>query len=245
MNDARLYKRTIVKEEIRSEALGATRKIRVYLPPGYDERISYPVFYCQDGEEFFNYGRIATHANRMILDDNVPPFLIVGVDVDLPNRTAQYAPEGEQFAAYCRFFTEEMMPAVEQKFTVQASTEGRILAGDSLGGTVSLHLALDYPHLFSKVLALSGAFLGSTHTRVAREKDLSRLKVYMLVGTEETAVSTGRGVFNFLEANRQTRRLLEERRARLKYEEKTGKHLWGFWQRELPEGMRFLLNQAE
>ena len=241
MGETSSVKRTIVKETIQSHALGTMRNVRVYLPPGYDDRIDYPAVYCQDGEQFFNFGRIATQASQLILEEHMPPFLIIGVDTDMRNRTAQYAPDGQQFAAYCRFFVEEMLPALEDRYSIRRSAEGRILAGDSLGGTVSLHLALDHPDRFGSVLSLSGAFFTPSQDRIARETDLSRLRMYMLIGTEETAVRTERGIFDFLEANRLTRELLEARGAQLRYEEKPGGHIWGFWQRELPGALRCLL----
>lgn len=228
------YKRTIVKERLDSAALDEERSLRIYLPPGYNELLSYPVIYCQDGEDFFNFGRIATTMNRLIYDDNVEPAIIVGVDVDKTIRTSEYAPEGSRFAAYCRFFAEELVPFLESHYPVRSGLNERIIAGDSLGGTVSLHLALDYPSLFCKVISLSGAFLQSTQNRVASETDLSWLQLSMLIGTDETDVRTDRGVFDLLEANRMTKQLLEARSCSLQYEEKPGKHLWGFWQNELP-----------
>ncbi|AFC32620.1 putative esterase [Paenibacillus mucilaginosus 3016] len=233
--DENVYlKRTIVKEQVPSNHLDAPRPLRIYLPPGYNELISYPVIYCQDGEDFFNFGRIATTMNRLIYDENIEPAIIVGVDVDKSVRTAEYAPEGDRFAAYCRFFAEELLPFVESRYPVRGSAEDRILAGDSLGGTVSLHLALDYRSLFYRVLSLSGAFLEGTRSRIAQETDLSWLELHMVIGTEENEVATERGTYDFLEANRQAKAMLEDRNCRLSYEEKPGRHVWGLWQQELP-----------
>ncbi len=243
MQDPRYYKRTIEKITLSSTALDKERKVRVYLPPGYNELLNYPIVYCQDGEQFYQFGRIATHANRMILDEGVEPFLIAGVAVDVMKRTSEYAPEGERFAAYKHFFAEELIPYVERKYPIQSDPKQRIVAGDSLGGTVSLHLALDYPHLFHKVLSLSGAFFPSTQERIRSIDDLSWLQLYMLIGLDEQEVKTERGTFDFLEANRTARALLEERRTVLHYEEKPGKHLWGFWQDQLPIGLKLLLQQ--
>jgi enterochelin esterase-like enzyme len=234
MDDSLYYKRTIVKERLASAFLGEERSLRVFLPPGYNELVSYPVIYCQDGEDFFNFGRIVTTMNRLIYDEGVEPAIIVGVDVDKAVRTSEYAPEGSRFSAYCRFFAEELIPFLENKYPIRREPANRLLAGDSLGGTVSLHLALDYPSLFRKVISLSGAFLQTTQDRIAIETDLSDLRVDMVIGLEETEVSTGRGSFDFLEANRTAKKLLVSRSCQVHYEEKPGKHLWGFWQIELP-----------
>ena len=241
MTDSRYLKRTIVKEEIDSKYLGEKRSLRIYLPPGYNEILSYPVVYCQDGEEFFNYGRIATHANRLILDEGLDPFIIVGVEVDTSVRTEEYAPFGNRFDAYISCFTEEIIPYVESKYPVRRDADERILAGDSLGGTISLHIAMKKPELFSKVISLSGAFYEKTQQLVAAESDLSFLSLYMIVGLQEDNYTTDTGTYNFVELNRATKSLLEERGAQIRYLEKDGKHLWGFWQNELPDALLHFL----
>jgi enterochelin esterase-like enzyme len=234
MNDDRYTKRTIVKEEVRSAFLPEARSVKIYMPPGYNELMSYPVLYCQDGEDFFNFGRTATTITRLILDEGLEPALVVGVDVDKRVRTDEYSPDGSRFEAYCRFFAEELVPYIEERYPARRERADRVIAGDSLGGTVSLHLALEYPELFNRVLSLSGAFLESTRSRLAAESDLSWLELYMLIGLQETAVETSSGTFDFLNENRLTRTMLEAKGTKLVYEEKDGKHIWGFWQKELP-----------
>lgn len=238
MDDTRYTKRTIMKEEVASALLSETRNVKIYLPPGYNELLTYPVLYCQDGEDFFNFGRTATHMTKLILDEGLEPALIVGVDVDKRLRNEDYSPDGTRFGAYCRFFAEELVPYIEARYPARRDRSARVIAGDSLGGTVSLHIALEYPQLFNRVLSLSGAFLASTRDRIAAESDLSWLQLYMLIGLQETAVETSRGTFDFLEENRRTRELLEARETDLFYEEKDGKHTWGFWQKELPASLK-------
>src|SRR5690242_18270125 len=93
-------KRTIIKDSVTSSHLPeGERGLRLYLPPGYNEILSYPVIYCQDGEDFFSFGRIATQAHAMILDGELEPLVIVGVDVDKSVRTEEYAPDGERHDA--------------------------------------------------------------------------------------------------------------------------------------------------
>ncbi|MCM3702724.1 esterase family protein [Paenibacillus macerans] len=234
MTDSRYLKRTIIKKEIDSTYLGEKRYLRIYLPPGYNEILSYPVVYCQDGEEFFNFGRIATHANQLILDEGIDPFIIVGVEVDTKVRTEEYAPFGNRFEAYTRCFTEEIIPFIERNYPVRRECGERVLAGDSLGATVSLHLAMKNPELFSKIISLSGAYYEPSLKLLAEETDLSSLSLFMVVGLQEDHYTTDTGTYNFVELNRKAKALLEERGAKIVYAEKDGKHLWGFWQQELP-----------
>ncbi|AWB44846.1 enterochelin esterase [Paenibacillus sp. CAA11] len=241
MTDSRYLKRTVVKEEIESAYLGEKRKLRIYLPPGYNDVLSYPVVYCQDGEEFFNFGRIATHANRLILDEDIEPFIIVGVEVNTSVRTAEYAPFGNRFNAYTSCFTEEIIPYVEKNYPVRQNREERILAGDSLGGSVSLHIAMKRPDLFSKIISLSGAYYIPSQEMIAAETDLSGLSLYMVVGLQERDYQTDTGIYDFVALNRSTKELLEKRGAKVVYFEKDGKHLWGFWQQELPDALSYFL----
>jgi enterochelin esterase-like enzyme len=236
-------KRTVWKETLYSNALGKERSLRIFVPPGYNELVTHRILYCQDGEECFNFGRIATHATKLILDEGFEPFLIVGVDVDMPFRTEEYAPEGSRHEAYLRFFIDELMPYVESTYPVRQEAGDRILVGDSLGGTVSLQLSLQVPNSIQKVIALSGAFLTGTQQALEAVGDLSWLKLYQLIGTDETEVSTSRGTFDFLEANRVMRQKLESKDALVHYVEKPGKHLWGFWQNELPDALRWALSE--
>ncbi|MGN7357093.1 alpha/beta hydrolase [Paenibacillus sp. SAF-054] len=242
MTDSKYLKRTIHKEEIASQFLNETRNLRVYLPPGYNEILSYPVVYCQDGEEFFNFGRIATTANHLILDGGTDPFIIVGVEVDTSIRTEEYAPFGSRFDAYTRCFAEEIIPFIEAKYPVRRDASERILAGDSLGGSVSLHLAIRYPELFRRVISLSGAFYPASQDIYEAQDDLSGLDIFMIVGLQETAFKSDHGIHNFVELNRKTRELLLDRGAKVEYSEKDGKHIWGFWQKELPDALKYFLH---
>lgn len=242
MTDERYLKRTVLKDTVASRYLPeGERSLRVYLPPGYNEVLSYPVVYCQDGEDFFNFGRIATTANRIILDEGVEPFIIVGVDVNKQLRTSEYSPDGERHHDYVRFFAEEMLPYIESKYPVRREPEQRLLAGDSLGGTVSFHLALTYPELFTRVMSLSGAYYDRSQELMIAENDLSWLNLYMIVGLQETAYETESGIYDFVTINRQAKTIIEQRGAKLSYAEKDGKHQWGFWQQEIPEALMYFL----
>lgn len=242
MTDARYLKRTIVKDELSSRYLPEGRRdLRVFLPPGYNEVLSYPVVYCQDGEDFFNFGRVATIATQLILDEGIEPFIIVGVDVDKSKRTSEYSPDGERHDGYVQFFAEELLPYIENKYAARRTPADRILAGDSLGGTVSLHIALRHPNLFNRIIALSGAFYPVSQTIAAQAGDLSDMEVFMIVGLQEDAYETDRGVFNFVAINREMKAILTSKGATVTYSEHEGKHVWGFWQKHIPASLKTFL----
>ncbi|WP_274650686.1 alpha/beta hydrolase [Paenibacillus humicola] len=242
MTDARFLKRTIVKETVDSAYLPEGRRnLRVYLPPGYNELLSYPAVYCQDGEDFFNFGRVATIAGRLILDEGLEPCIIVGVDVDKKVRTAEYSPDGERHRPYAAFFGEELVPFIEAKYPVRRDPSERVLAGDSLGGTVSLHLALAFPHLFRRVISLSGAYYPESQRIAKQAGPLDWLSVYMIVGLQETAFETDRGVFDFVAMNRSMNEILTSNGAGVRYGEHDGRHVWGFWQQYIPDALKAFL----
>lgn len=243
MNPANYNRRTIINKSIRSTRLEADRNLWIYLPPGYNEVLSYPLVLCQDGKEFLNFGRIATITNYLIMEENIIPPIIVGVEVDLERRTMEYSPDGSRFQRYCDFLLEEVLPLVEQEYPVRTGPDDMILAGDSLGATLSLHLTLDHPERFRKVLSLSGAFRNSTLDRLSTEEDLSFLDLYQVIGTDETAVKTEWGEVNILELNRKAKALLLDKQARVAYKENAGKHIWGFWQNELPDALKHFLQE--
>jgi enterochelin esterase-like enzyme len=65
--------------------------------------------------------------------------------------------------------------------------------------------------------------------------------MYMIVGLQETAFESDRGVFDFVAINREMKRILEEKGATLHYGEHDGNHVWGFWQRFIPEALKTFL----
>lgn len=244
MANESIYKRKVIGETISSSFLGESRDVRIFLPPGYNELTAYPILYTQDGQDFFMYGRVATLAQQLILEEGVDPFIIVGVDVNRKDRTAEYSSQGSKNQAYRKFFLEEMIPYIESRYQVPASGLQRVLAGDSLGGTVSLDIALDKPELFQGLISFSGAYWEPTHQRIRHTDPFPEFEFYMLVGEQETAVKTHFGPLDFLELNRQTRRLLKEKNARVLYMEKPGEHTWGFWQREIPGALRHFFQSS-
>jgi enterochelin esterase-like enzyme len=148
---------------IPSALLGNSRRVRVYLPPGYASGSQrYPVLYLHDGQDVFG-ASTAFYMERtltpLILSGSVRPVIVVAVDGQIGNtaRTAEYrivAPSNGQL--YARMMVEEMVPRIDAEFRTLATPANRGIGGVSLGGILSWFSALTYPHVFGIMLSQSG-----------------------------------------------------------------------------------------
>ena len=140
-----------------SAILGNTRQITVYVPPGYDDRADrrYPVLYMQDGQNLFDDSRafagtswrLQSAADDAIGARTAEPMIIVGVDHMNAGRIHEYTPvfdeakkAGGGAADYGRMLIEELKPLVDSRY--RTLPERTSIGGSSLGGLVSLYLAL-------------------------------------------------------------------------------------------------------
>src|SRR5215472_9014744 len=108
--------------EIESAILGRRHRLRVYLPPGYEENTlaQYPFAYMQDGQNLFFPEEAFQHEDWGVKDTSqilramqaIEDFIIVGVYSD-ERREQEYTKPG--YEAYARSIVEELVPA-EQMF---------------------------------------------------------------------------------------------------------------------------------
>ena len=216
-----------------SKHLGTEERLPVYLPERYSPLYSYPVLYVQDGEDYLSMGRLATLLEEMHREKEIPDLIAVFLPVDKARRYDRYHPDGAEHQAYRRFLAEEVVGAIDGRFSTHPLGTARTLIGESLGSVVSLFTALSYPHTFGQVASQSAAMDASLNERV-RETSLNvPLHVYLEVGTDETAVPTQRGSLNLVQSNEELRDILQTKTVTLAYETFAGDHAWGFWQANL------------
>jgi predicted alpha/beta superfamily hydrolase len=140
-----------------SAILGNERQITIYVPPGYDERSErrYPVLYMQDGQNLFDDSRAFAGVSWRLhraADDAIgartaQPMIIVGVDHMHAGRVDEYTPvfdedkkAGGRADEYGRMLAEELKPLIDSRY--RTLSERSTIGGSSLGGLVSLYLAL-------------------------------------------------------------------------------------------------------
>lgn len=191
----------------KSQIFGNKRMLRVWLPPGYRDRRNrkrlYPVLYLNDGQNLFDpataFGgvewQVDESAERLIHERRIEPLIIVGIDNAQENRIREYVPyrspdlpvrtvKGKK---YPEFLVNEVMPFIQKRYRVAASSENTGLGGSSLGGLIALYTAMVRPHQFGRLLVESPSlFVGER--RILR--DSLRVKtwperVFLGVGTRE------------------------------------------------------------
>lgn len=134
----------VVSFDHASDALPSTRRVHVYLPPGYDAEPErrYPEAWLGDGTSYvedLNGGRILDH---LIAEGRLEP--LVGVFVDPANRRIEY----DVHAGFRRVILGELVPRIAREYRVAGSAARRLVAGGSRGGLAALDLCLEAPEVF-------------------------------------------------------------------------------------------------
>lgn len=159
--------------EYDSRTVGTRRKMLVYLPSGYSADRKYPVLYLLHGiggneYEWTGYCRADVILDNLIADGKAVPMIVV-----MPNGRAQKddrPPENvfaaaPAFAVFERDLLDDVIPAVQSRYSVQPGSEHRALAGLSMGGGQALNFGLAHPDVFAWV----GGFSSAPNTKQAAE----------------------------------------------------------------------------
>jgi len=148
-----------------SKTVGTQRKMQVYTPPGYSKDKKYPVLYLLHGigGDETEWQRFATPnvlLDNLIADGKAAPMIVV-----MPNGRAQKNDRAEgnvmaaapAFANFERDLLDDVIPAIEKRYSVRADREHRALAGLSMGGGQSLNFGLAHLDAFAWVGGFSSA----------------------------------------------------------------------------------------
>lgn len=233
----------IIDQKIRSRFLHTEVAYSVYLPPNYSELKSYEVLYVQDGADYIKFGQIARQAEELIITNEINEIIIVLIPYpSVKERWERYHPNGKRSDAYIRFFVEELVTSIDNQYSTITLADGRTLIGDSLGGTVSFMTALLYPHTFSQVIMQSPLVNEAVIEHVSAFPYPEMMKVYHIIGTEETNVKTTHGQeSDFLTPNRELHHLMREKGfVEYFYDEFAGGHIWRYWQQDIKRALRYM-----
>jgi len=151
--------------EYDSKTVGTTRRMQVYTPPGYTSDKKYPVLYLLHGigGDETEWERFATPdvlLDNLIAEGKAVPMIIV-----MPNGRAQKndRPEGNIYAAAPAFanfehdLLDDVIPAIQSRYSTFTNRENRALAGLSMGGGQTLNFGLSHLDMFAWLGGFSSA----------------------------------------------------------------------------------------
>ncbi|MDQ3624910.1 MAG: alpha/beta hydrolase-fold protein [Verrucomicrobiota bacterium] len=163
---------TTIELELYAEQLDQTRRVCVWLPPGYmqSQDSRHPVLYLLDGQDTLqalgarDHETIAADAwvRAMSSRGLIPELILVAVfhREDFGQRDVELSPQcdGPKLAA---FLVHDLKPFIDFTFCrdrVLAEPANTAVLGFSLGASLALFMALRHPHAFGKFACLSTAF---------------------------------------------------------------------------------------
>ena len=147
---------------IESKPLGETRRINVFLPPGYAEAAEkrFPVLYMPDGGIAEDFLHVAGLVQVGVGNGTMRPFVLVGIenierrrDMTGPTESAEdkkIAPRVGGSEAFRKFVREELMPEVKARYR---TTDETAVVGESLAGLWVIETLLLEPNLFDTYIA--------------------------------------------------------------------------------------------
>ncbi len=191
--------------EYDSKTVGTKRKMQVYTPPGYSADVKYPVLYLLHGiggdeTEWERFAKPNFLLDNLMAEGKAVPMIVV-----MPNGRAQKndRPEGNIFAAAPAFavfekdLLDDVIPAIESRYSVATDREHRAIAGLSMGGGQALNFGLGNLDVFAWV----GAFSAAPNTKPPTElvpdagKAGEKLKLlWIACGNKDDLIRISQGV---------------------------------------------------
>lgn len=235
-------KGTIKEITFHSHELGEDMQLLIYLPANFSPLYKYSLLICQDGKDYFQFGRIGRLADEYLYNKEIENIIIVGIPYkNVTDRRRKYHPDGPQSKQYIRFLAHELAPFLDAEFPTYQMGTTRALIGDSLAATISLMTALHYPHTFGKVLLQSPYVDEQVIKMVKNSVHPELLDIYHVIGVQETEVKMTDGrTGDFLTPNRMLSKAFREKSFTSFYEEFAGNHTWTFWQPDLRRALKLM-----
>jgi enterochelin esterase-like enzyme len=195
--------------EYDSKTVGTRRKMQVYTPPGYSPDRKYPVLYLLHGigGDETEWQRFATPnimMDNLLADGKSAPMIVV-----MPNGRAQPNDRAEgnvyshaqAFEKFEQDLLNDVIPAIEARYSVLADREHRALAGLSMGGGQSLNFGLAHLDTFAWVGGFSSAPNTKPPAQLVPDPAAARQKLKLLwlsCGNKDNLIGISQGVHAYL-----------------------------------------------
>ncbi|HEY0777008.1 MAG TPA: alpha/beta hydrolase-fold protein [Gemmatirosa sp.] len=252
---------SILSDSFAMPQLGRTRRVWLYLPPGYaTSGARYPVLYLQDGQNVFDAA--TSFAGEWGVDETLdslraagdPGTIVVAVDNGGASRLDEYDPwrsadptlGGGQGNAYVDFLTETLKPYVDAHYRTRPGPGDTGVGGSSMGGLIALYAALRSPAVFGRAMVFSCACWVAKPQLLAYARRPTPARpyprLYFVVGAQETAdgqpARDQQEVVDTLTAAGYPTGVADTSIVRT-----DGQHAEWFWRREFPAAYAWLYRQ--
>lgn len=218
------------------ENLGYPVNYRVYTPYGYESMDNLPVIYVTDGHEYADdkLGAMLIVLDNLIFQQKISPLIAVFIDPREPgnpsnNRRMEEYTGNIRFA---NFVADELVPAVDNTYKTNSSSEQRAILGTSLGGWNAAFFGLRRSDVFGLIGIHSPAFDQSVIEGYAAFGMLP-LKIFMSTGV----------IYDTQEPARAMKEVLESKGYPLLYKEVNQGHSWGNWKALLDDPLIYFFGQ--
>lgn len=190
---------------LESRVLKETRRINVYLPPGYAEgKVRLPVLYLLDGGVHEDFPHILGLAQLASLNRALGEMIVIGIEgTDRKRDFTHPSSEPEDLkvlptsggsAAFREFLARELKPWVEARYRTSGVSA---LIGESLAGLFVVETFLRQPGLFERYIAVSPSLwwdnqsLAKESTERLRAWASGPRELFMSIGDEGGTMQEG------------------------------------------------------
>jgi enterochelin esterase family protein len=140
--------------EYASEQLGNSRRIQVYLPPGYDDSDArYPLLLVHDGPDWLEHGLLLNALDNLV-GTRVRPLVVVFVS---PLRQWWFESGGSRTEPYLAMLATELVPYLEARYRLTQDPAERGLWGVRGFGLTAVFGAVAHPDVFGLAAAQSAS----------------------------------------------------------------------------------------
>ena len=247
--------------KLNSKLMAREMPYRVILPEDYstsNRSIDYPVVYLLHG--LFGHFDNWTDRTNLVEYSKKYRFIIVTPEGGDGWYTDSAVKPNDKYETY---IIQELIPEIESKFRSRRASDGRFIAGLSMGGYGAIKFGLKYPDRFAMVGSFSGAIgaatlldkvpgsigktidaiFGPSGSETRRANDVFRIIRETTPNTKKSLpfIYFDCGTEDFLFANnREFSALLIEKNIPHEYRELPGAHNWQFWDSQVNEFLRLV-----
>jgi enterochelin esterase family protein len=231
-----------------SRTLERHRRMHIYTPPGYGaDNKKYPVFYLLHGamdcdDSWSTVGRAGFIMDNLISEKKAKPMIVVMPAGHTSRNFSMGGSVSSMVDDFSKDFINEIMPYIENNYSVLTDRENRAIAGLSMGGMQTLDITMKdlskfaYIGVFSSgIFSLGNAMPGQGNSPNWEEEHKAMLDNNELKkGLKLIWFATGRDDF-LIETTRASVEMLKKHGFSAVYKETDGAHTWAKWRDYLAE----------